>query len=281
MTRPKVTVIIVTHNDQEFLTVSLESVFRQTYQNIEVIVCDQNSDDETYSILKCLEDARLRISESAEANYFAAVNEAVRLATGDFILEFPAKAIMKPATVESLVAMMQKNEVLCVVSQFVKVDANGLIINRPKLPTPGDEMSLELLLSDKLANAPLFLRRSFINNSPYKVPYKQPKLALLWSINKGGKLLSSSEYLVATRSTKSTAGLWSKRYGAFKSLWQSPKVLGNLVEEERESYGEKLVKLYKLALKKRDYLFGLIVFVCVLRLPGYRHEFLRMIRQGE
>ncbi len=283
MASPKVTVIMVTSNSQEFLTIALESVLRQTYRNIEVVVCDQSSTDETYSILKSFDDARLRVSESAENNYFACINEAARLATGDFVLEFSAKGIMKPTMVESLVTTTTKeNKTIGAVPRFIKVDNDGVIIGEVKAPKAGDEMALALLTSDELADAPLFLRHDFIRKPLYRVHQKQPKLGLLWSINKKGGLLITQEYLAASRSKRSSElGLWNKRYTIFKLLWHFPKTIRNLGEEARRSYGELMAELYKTALKKRDYVFGLVVISLVLRRPGYRHEFVRIIRQAK
>lgn len=282
MTSPKVTVILVTDNDQEFVTAALESVLRQTYRTIEVVVCDQGSTDGTYSILTNFKDDRLKVSQGTGGGYFAGVNQAVQLATGEFILEFSPRGIMKPAMIRSLVTLIEKNNTsICGVSQFVKVDNNGLIVDRPKLPNPGDEMALELLLSNEPASAPLLLRRNFIGRSLYKTGGSQSKLDLLWSANKSGRLVLSQEYLAAARPAKPGAGLWGKRYTVLSILWRFPQVARNLPEDKRDAYGEKVIGLYKTAFRRKDYVFGLIILFCALRSPGYRHEFLRMVRLGK
>lgn len=49
-TEPLVTVGVVTYNSSEFIKEALDSVFRQTYKNIELIISDDCSTDDTVSI---------------------------------------------------------------------------------------------------------------------------------------------------------------------------------------------------------------------------------------
>ncbi|MDD5491118.1 MAG: glycosyltransferase [bacterium] len=61
MNCPKVSILIPTYNRAHFLTICLDSVLAQDYQNIEVIVSDNNSNDNTSDIIKnYLSDPRMR-----------------------------------------------------------------------------------------------------------------------------------------------------------------------------------------------------------------------------
>jgi len=55
-----VTVIIPTRNRVDYLEEALESVFRQSYQNIECVVVDDRSSDGTREFLNSIDDERLR-----------------------------------------------------------------------------------------------------------------------------------------------------------------------------------------------------------------------------
>ena len=52
MDKPKVSVIIGIYNVADTLGEALDSVFAQTYQNFEVILCDDGSTDNTMEIAR-------------------------------------------------------------------------------------------------------------------------------------------------------------------------------------------------------------------------------------
>lgn len=58
----KVIVLLSTYNGEEYLQEQLESIYSQTYSNIEILVRDDNSKDNTKSILKeAEEDGKIKL----------------------------------------------------------------------------------------------------------------------------------------------------------------------------------------------------------------------------
>ena len=58
--KPLISVIMNCHNGQTFLRESLNSLLLQSYKNWELIFWNNNSSDETYSILKKFKDKRIK-----------------------------------------------------------------------------------------------------------------------------------------------------------------------------------------------------------------------------
>lgn len=58
--QPLVTVITVAYNSSAYLRVAIESVLAQSYANIEYIICDDYSTDDTWDIICEYTDARIR-----------------------------------------------------------------------------------------------------------------------------------------------------------------------------------------------------------------------------
>ena len=50
--KPLVTIYIVNHNYHEYLNQSIKSVLNQTYQNFELIIIDNGSDNKSKTIIK-------------------------------------------------------------------------------------------------------------------------------------------------------------------------------------------------------------------------------------
>lgn len=84
---PLITVGIPTYNRAALVKSCVESVFAQTYPNIEVMVSDNASTDDTLAVLKSIKDDRLRILTSP-TNVGAIENfsRCIREARGDYLI---------------------------------------------------------------------------------------------------------------------------------------------------------------------------------------------------
>lgn len=82
----KVSVIIPVYNSSKHIKECLESVINQTYKNIEIIVVDDASSDNSTEIIKNLNDPRINIIQLKQNLGVArARNKGIEIATGDYI----------------------------------------------------------------------------------------------------------------------------------------------------------------------------------------------------
>jgi succinoglycan biosynthesis protein ExoO len=83
---PKVTVIIASYNAQEYIARAIRSVLDQTEKDIEVIVVDDRSTDDTVKIVRGFSDTRLKFIIN-ERNYGTQYsrNRALRQASGEWV----------------------------------------------------------------------------------------------------------------------------------------------------------------------------------------------------
>lgn len=108
---PLVSVIIPAYNAEQFIARTLESVLAQTYRNIEVLVIDDGSQDDTAAIV-CgykQQDDRVRLLYQANAGVAAARNLAIQSSRGEFIAPIDADDIWNPEAIAKLVARFQQS----------------------------------------------------------------------------------------------------------------------------------------------------------------------------
>jgi len=82
--QPKISVIVPAYNAAKTIDRALQSICAQTYRNLEVVVIDDGSTDET---AKCIEAflPKIRYIHQSNAGAAAARNHGCRIATGDFL----------------------------------------------------------------------------------------------------------------------------------------------------------------------------------------------------
>jgi glycosyltransferase involved in cell wall biosynthesis len=85
MSLPKISIITVTYNASRFLQSAIDSVKGQNYHNLEYIVIDGGSTDDTIDIIKENLDVIDQWKSERDQGIYDAMNKGVRLATGDLV----------------------------------------------------------------------------------------------------------------------------------------------------------------------------------------------------
>lgn len=86
MPKTKVTVIIPTKNEEKNITSCLKNLQKQTYKNLEVIVVDNQSTDDTLTQLKTNFSWVKTIKLNKNLGFAKAINKGVKIAQSKYIL---------------------------------------------------------------------------------------------------------------------------------------------------------------------------------------------------
>lgn len=86
MTTEKISVVIATYNHGKYLRQAVESIEKQTYENVEIIIVDDGSIDETHKLLKEFEErGHKTIRLTPNKGKWFALNTGINAATGTLI----------------------------------------------------------------------------------------------------------------------------------------------------------------------------------------------------
>jgi glycosyltransferase involved in cell wall biosynthesis len=108
MSSPLVSVIIPTYNRAGVICETIENVFEQTYSNIEIIVVDDGSTDDTLSRLRSF-GKRIRIVSQANAGPAAARNRGIEVSLGKIIAFQDSDDLWIPNKLERQVSILQRS----------------------------------------------------------------------------------------------------------------------------------------------------------------------------
>ena len=122
-----VSVIVTTYNYAQFVREAINSVLGQTIEDLQVLVVDDGSTDNTADILASLDDPRIEVIRTSHQGSCATRNEGLARARGDFIAFLDADDHFRPDKLERQVRMMKAEpDLVGVLTNFVRFDESGV-----------------------------------------------------------------------------------------------------------------------------------------------------------
>ena len=130
MRTPKVSVFIPTFNRAHMLRKSISSVLGQTYDDFEIIISDNASEDATESVVRSFDDNRIRyIRNSRNIGLRGNWNRAFALTRGEYIAIFPDDDVMLPENLARKVGVLSgSSQIGLVHSKFDVINEDGHIV---------------------------------------------------------------------------------------------------------------------------------------------------------
>ncbi|MEO7932044.1 MAG: glycosyltransferase [Chthoniobacterales bacterium] len=128
-TQPLVSVVLLTYNRPHLLRVALESVVSQTYQNLEILVCDNASEQATTDIVRSFTDSRI-IHHRHETNIgmTANVQDGFLHSRGKYLTNLHDDDFWAPRFIERMVETLEAHpEAVLAFSDHSIVDGNGVV----------------------------------------------------------------------------------------------------------------------------------------------------------
>lgn len=132
---PLVSVCIPTYRDARFLAQSLGSIVSQTYSNVEILVGDDASPDNTAEVVDSFQYPRIRyLRNQVNLGQFENVNHLVSQCRGKYIAIYHSDDYYDPEIVRKETAFLESHpEVGAVFALDQRVDDSGRIIGKMKL----------------------------------------------------------------------------------------------------------------------------------------------------
>ena len=171
-----VSIIIPVYNVEEYIEECLESILAQTYKDIELLVVDDGSTDNSLGLIRGYENKfkKIRIFTQQNKGVSEARNLTLNYASGEFVLYIDPDDFLEPVMIEKMVNKAQKyNSDITICGYYLyysKDNANNKIftygINESKSLSSLEviDMMLNYKLQGQLWNK-LFKKELLINNN--------------------------------------------------------------------------------------------------------------------
>ena len=165
---PKVSVIIPSYNHARFVKQAILSVVMQTYENVELIVVDDGSNDESRIIIKELRDQyNFKYFEQPNSGSASALNVGIRNSTGKYVCFLASDDYYHYEKIADQVMFYEENQEYGLIhSGAIVVDEIGRELNRTDFVKTNWNVSksFELLLEGCFISAPsVMIKRSVLD----------------------------------------------------------------------------------------------------------------------
>lgn len=164
--QPLVSVIMPVYNAGEFLRPALDSVFGQTYKNIEVIVVNDGSTDGSLKILReyAKEESRFKIINIKKNQGPAeAANLGIKKAKGDFVARMDADDLMPKRRIEKQVKYLLRHpDVMVLGGQVELLTRDGQPIVLKKFPEKHEDILKMAFVTMPIQQGAMMVNKSLL-----------------------------------------------------------------------------------------------------------------------
>lgn len=120
----KISVIVPVYNVQKYLDRCVDSIVKQTYQNLEIILVDDGSKDNSGTMCDSYSDSRIKVIHKANAGLGMARNSGIEMATGQYIMFVDSDDYIDLDMIEKLYSDLIKAKADTVIGGFKRVFSN-------------------------------------------------------------------------------------------------------------------------------------------------------------
>jgi len=172
MKKPTVSVVVITYNSSKFILETLESVSKQTYKNVELIISDDNSNDETIDLCKKWisqnKHSFVRVElvmTQRNTGITGNCNRGISASKGDWIKLIAGDDSLSDTCLECFVNKVQHNPNIRIIFSDIQINGVTLEIDdyRKKFYELDVKEQYKFLLKINFLNAPA----SFINREVF------------------------------------------------------------------------------------------------------------------
>ena len=142
---PEVSVIIPSYNHAAYIGEAVTSVLSQTLEDLELIVVDDGSSDDSLEVLSRFSDVRMRLITQSNQGAHAAINRGLRESAGNYLSILNSDDSYHPQRLQKTIAALTENPAAGLASSYIQImdaDSRDLSVKQGYLdssPWPLDE----------------------------------------------------------------------------------------------------------------------------------------------
>ncbi|MCD6593200.1 glycosyltransferase family 2 protein [Candidatus Bathyarchaeota archaeon] len=170
MKKPLISVIMPVYNEEKTIKKAVESVLKQTYREIELIIIDDASIDSTPKIISELakEDDRIvMLRNSVNRGITHSLNRGLRKASGKYIARIDGDDWYHPRKLELQMTFLEERGDYGIVGTFYVLLTGDKMALKINLPITHDEILRQLAYRNAFAHSSIMVRKDILDTVGY------------------------------------------------------------------------------------------------------------------
>ena len=228
----KISIVIPTYNQAEYLQEAIESVFSQTYKNTEIIIIDDGSTDNTLKVVNSFNDNKIIFIQQRNKGASSARNTGIKEANGEYIAFLDSDDLWLKDKLRKQIDFMRENQKVGLLGTgcFQVIDTNKMIYKKI-FPHKNEILQKDLIKYNPFIQSSVMVRKNVFNDiGLYDEKFKESEDYDLWlRIAQKYKIANLKQALVTKKYSK--AGL-SKNKDS-KQLYFALKARKNAISRKQ------------------------------------------------
>lgn len=171
---PLVSVILPTYNAAAYLSNAIDGILQQTYRNLELIIVNDGSSDQTATLLGAYTDPRITVIHQHNLGLPRALNAGIQIAKGKYIARQDADDVSLPERIAYQVAFMEQNSQFALLGAWTTIvsgNVGGNAFNpdqnerQHKHPTTNGELQVLLLVNNQFVHSTVMIRANCLQKT--------------------------------------------------------------------------------------------------------------------
>lgn len=245
----QVTIITVTFNSEKTISRTIESVLKQTYNDIEYIIVDGKSTDRTIEVAESYQklfdeaDGRtLKIISESDNGMYDALNKGARMAHGELVGQINSDDWYAPDGVERMVRFYEK--------EHYDVAWGSINIKKPSGDMVKHAKIGKLWTTSGWCHPAMFSRREILLEYPYALESMYDDFNYVTTVYRAGKKVLTTDQIIANYST---GGMSMQKSKGWKEVFRRVDISYNIYKKHGMS---KLYWLHRFIIESAKHILG-------------------------
>ncbi|MEL6462758.1 MAG: glycosyltransferase [Cyanobacteria bacterium J06621_15] len=175
--QPTISIVIPVYNREDYLKIAIESVLRQTFSNLELIIWDDGSTDNSVEIANqyAQKDKRVKLIAAKHQGFSNSLKSAFSICSGKYIGWVDSDDLIAPNTLSETIQILDNNlNIGLVYTDYFLIDKDNKVLGkgiRCQIPYSKDRLLVDFMTFHfRLMRKEVFEQAGGINENTGSVP---------------------------------------------------------------------------------------------------------------